>query len=94
MSGCSRVMRKSICDRHPQGPSGIHVPTLPSPVCSLSEDVRRRVRLGERLFPNLTGQKFSVRLRAVAQRVGYEKAGRLEAHRLRMGGAADSGIGA
>ena len=48
MSGCSRVIRKSICDRHPQGPSGIHVPTLPSPVCSPLEDARHRVRLGEK----------------------------------------------
>ena len=87
MSGGPRMVRNCICYGCPAGSFEIHVPQLFCPVCSPWITVCLRVRTGGRLFPNLTGRKFTARLFGTARRTGCAKAERLGTHILRRGAA-------
>ena len=75
-SGGPRMVRSYIFENYPASSLGIHVPHLYRAVCPFWETVRHRMRPAHKLFPNLTAQRFTARLRDVAHRMGREKAER------------------
>ena len=79
------MIRQCMRDRYPTGSLGVRASQMFCPVCSLRERALRRVRAGERLFANLTGQGVSARMWGTPRNMGYEKAERLRARSLRRG---------
>ena len=71
----------------PTGKPEILAPQLFWPVRSLREQVRRRARAGDRLFPTLAGSRFTDRLRSTVRRFGKEAADRLGTHSVTRGAA-------
>ena len=73
----SRLIRSCICEVYPAGLLEVQcVPTAVPPGVSLVEQVRRRVRVGARLFPGLAGPSFADRLGCAARHSGWERAAR------------------
>ena len=69
----SRLIRRCICEVYPAGPLEEQcVPTAVAPGVSLVGQVRRRVRVGARLFPGLAGPSFA----SAARHSGWERAAR------------------
>ena len=80
----SRLIRRCICEMYPAGPLGVQcVPAAVPPGVYVVGQVRRRVRVGARLFPGLAGPSFAGRLGSAARRFGWERADRLGGHIIR-----------
>ena len=57
VAGDSRMIRRCMCDKYPEGSLEIHVPQMFCPVRGLWEYIRRRVRREGKLFPEFPGTK-------------------------------------
>ena len=82
----SRMARKCIFERYPEGSLGIHAPQLFCRVCSFWGYVRPKARTGGELDPGTAGPSLTDELRRAAGQSGWEKADRLGTHGVRRGG--------
>ena len=86
-SGRSRMARKRLCGKCPDGSPEIHAPQVFCPECTLRGNARRAVRAGGKLFPGFTGAGAADKLRSTARQFGREEARKLGPRSIRRGAA-------
>ena len=67
MSRGSRMIRRCICEKCPDGSLEMHAPQMVCPLCSLWGNARREVRVWEKMFPGFNRQGFTGQLGSTAR---------------------------
>ena len=84
---CGVIKRGCCCETSSSDRLSIHIPSLFCPVCSIWPSLRKRVKKGEQLFPNLAKSNINRILRAVLRKIGIQRADSFGTHAFRRGAA-------